>query len=115
MAGVEIVLATGTWSMADSMERCYEKSPNVVYREIAEERILVPIKKNTADMAAIYVLNETGARVWDLLDGDRTVADIRDVMAAEYEVEEEVLVEDLATILGQLEETGMVKVCDGSV
>ena len=95
--------------MSDSLDVCYERDPNVVYREIADERILVPIRKQVADMASIYVLNETGARIWDLMDGQRSLAEIRDVLVEEYEVEPEILQQDLLEIMGQLGEAGLVK------
>ena len=68
--------------MSDGLDVRYQRDSNVVYREIAEERILVPIRKQVADMACIYVLNETGARIWELMDGQRSLAEIRDAQWA---------------------------------
>lgn len=87
----------------------YEKDPDVVSREIAGEQILVPIKKKAADMAAIYVLNETGARIWDLVDGQRSLAEIRDHLVEEYDVEPEAAGADLEEMVGQLERMGMLR------
>lgn len=90
----------------------YQKDPNVVYREVAGERILVPIRKQTADMASIYVLNETGARIWDLIDGQRSLAEIQDILVQEYDVEPQVAADDLAELVEQLGEMGIVRVAD---
>ena len=87
----------------------YEKDPDVVSREIAGEQILVPITKKAADMAAIYVLNETGARIWDLVDGQRSLAEIRDHLVQEYDVEPDAAGADLVEMVGQLEEIGMLR------
>ncbi len=35
----------------------------------------------------VRVLNAVGARLWELADGERTVADLAQVVAAEYEVD----------------------------
>lgn len=91
------------------LEARYQKDPNVVSREIAGEQILVPIRKQAADMAAIYVLNETGAQIWRLVDGRRSLADIGDVLAQEYNVRPETVETDLLEIIGQLEELGMLR------
>lgn len=91
------------------LESRYQKDPNVVSREIAGEQILVPIRKQAADMAAIYVLNETGAQIWRLVDGRRSLADIGDVLAQEYNVRPETVETDLLEIIGQLEELGMLR------
>ena len=53
----------------DYLERRYAKDPNMVFRDIEGEMILVPIRRRTADLESIYTLNETGARIWELLDG----------------------------------------------
>lgn len=95
--------------MTDSSTARFERDPNVVTREIAGERILVPIRKQAADMAAIYVLNETGARIWNLLDGQRSLADIEEILVEEYSVESDVVRADIGEIVDQLRELGMLR------
>jgi len=87
----------------------YEKDPNVVSREIAGERILVPIHTRAADIASIYVLNETGARIWDLLDGQHSISDIEEILVNEYEVPKESVGADIAEIVERLEDLGMLR------
>ena len=70
----------------DYLERRYAKDPNMVFRDIEGEMILVPIRRRTADLESIYTLNETGARIWELLDGQHTLREIRDTIVQEYEV-----------------------------
>ena len=87
----------------------YQRDPNVVSREIAGERILVPIRAQSADMAAIYVLNDTGARIWELLDGQRSVAEIQDILIREYDVADETVGVDITEMIEQLEGLGMLR------
>jgi hypothetical protein len=101
--------------MSDSLAVRYERDPNVVTREIAGERILVPIRKRTADMAAIYVLNETGARIWNLLDGQRSLADIAEILEQEYSVESDKVQTDIVEIVEQLRELGMLRTAKHAV
>lgn len=95
--------------MSDRLDLLYERDPNVVYREIAGEAILVPIRKNVADTACVYMLNETSARIWDLLDGTHSLADIRDALVAEYDVAAERATADLLSVIGDLEEARLLK------
>ena len=95
--------------MTDSPSVRYERDPNVVTREIAGERILVPIRKQAADMAAIYVLNETGARIWNLLDGQRSLADIGEILVREYSVDSHTVLADIVEIIDQLRDLGMLR------
>jgi len=78
------------------MEARYEKEPSFVYRKIADEAILVPIRRRTADLASVFVLNETAAFIWNLMDGSRTVGEIRDAVVREFDVAEEQAEADLA-------------------
>ena len=94
--------------MPDLDER-YQKSDDIVSRDIAGETILVPIRSNVGDLESIYTLNETAARVWALLDGAKTVAEVRDVIVAEYEVEAGEAEQDVLELLAQLESFGGVE------
>ncbi|MGE4357881.1 MAG: PqqD family protein [Candidatus Omnitrophota bacterium] len=90
--------------------RVYKKNPNFVARKIADEIILVPIKKEAADFEAIYNLNnEVSVRIWELIDGKRTLAEIRKKILDEFEVEPEKLVEDLKEFIADLREVGAIQ------
>ncbi len=101
--------------MTQSLDVRYEKDPNVVSREIAGEQILVPVRKKFADMAAIYVLNEVGARIWELVDGQRSLASISECLLQEFEVSSETAASDLVELVGELEELGMLRAVDHAV
>jgi hypothetical protein len=87
----------------------YEKDPSVVYREIAGEAILVPIRRNVADMQSIYTLDSVGADIWKLIDGERTLADIREALLDEYDVEGDALSQDLDEFIEQLVSVGAIR------
>ena len=94
-----------------SLETRYEKDPSIVYREIADEAVLVPIRRNVADMAKIYSLDEVAADIWHLIDGQRTLGDVRDALLAEYDVAPEVLEADLGDFVQKLLSIGALKAC----
>ena len=85
------------------LTRCYHKSSSMVARRVADEVILVPIRQNVGDLQSIYTLNEVGARIWEFLDNEGTVADMVSAVAREYEVEQPKAEADLADFLAQLE------------
>jgi hypothetical protein len=86
----------------------YARDPDFVFRRIAEEIILVPIRRNMGDLESIYSLNETAARVWELLDGRRTLGEIVDALVQEFEVASATAETDLRALLGQLAEAGAI-------
>ncbi len=80
----------------------YAKNPDYVQRDVAGECILVPIRRNLTDANSIYVLNETGAALWNRIDGKRSVRTIAEEFSQEYDVTEEQLRRDVATLLADL-------------
>lgn len=69
------------------MDAVFQHDPNIVSRQVAGEMILVPIKNNIGDMESIYTLNPTAARIWELIDGRRTIAEIYQQILLEFEVD----------------------------
>jgi hypothetical protein len=60
-------------------------SLSVVSKRIKGEYLLIPLTKNIADMDSLYKLNETGAFIWDAIDGNRTISDITLMVTEEFE------------------------------
>ena len=98
-------------SKDESLRVIYAHDPAMISRVIAGEMILVPIRKNVGDMESIYTLNETGARVWELLDGQRSLAEVHEEMITEFDVEPLQARQDLLELIQALLEQGaLVKV-----
>ena len=58
-------------------------------------------------------MNEIAAFYWRLLDGPRTVGELLDCLAAEYEVTDRKRAEaDLCSLLEKWESSGFVELCD---
>ena len=86
------------------LDKVYSKSDSIVFRKIADEVILVPIRQNVGDLESIYTLNETGARIWELIDGKIKVGEIKEKLIEEFEVTPEEVEKDIVEHLMQLEE-----------
>src|SRR4030042_1868981 len=66
------------------LQQRFRKDPDFVYRRIAQECLVVPIRHQVGDLNYIYVLNPVADRIWELLDGQNTVQEIRDRLLAEF-------------------------------
>ncbi len=86
-----------------SFDQVYCKDPSIVARQIAGEMILVPIRQNVGDLESIYLLNETALFAWQQLDGTHTLAEIRDQVIQEFEVDETQAGQDLLELIADLE------------
>jgi len=62
-------------------------SPSIVTRKTGNEYVLVPITNNIADMHSVYTLNETGAFIWEQINGKRSVKEIITLLTAEYDID----------------------------
>ncbi len=80
----------------------YIKHPDYVQRDVAGECILVPIRRTLAEANSIYVLNETGAALWNRIDGRRMAQDIVTDFCGEYEVDPDQLAKDFTSLLDDL-------------
>ena len=57
-----------------------------------------------ADSGNVNVLNPVGTRIWELADGSRSVRQIADAIAAEYEVTPEGALQDVTEFVQKLVE-----------
>lgn len=73
------------------------RSPHVVARRLGAEQVVL----NT-QTEAFFTLNAVGARVWDLVDGQRSVAAIVRALLLTYDVAEATLAADVAALLEDL-------------
>ena len=62
------------------------QSTSVVTRKTGNEYVLVPITNNIADMNSVYTLNETGALIWEQIDGKRSVEELITKLTNEYDI-----------------------------
>jgi hypothetical protein len=85
------------------------KSGQYVTRQIAGETILVPIRAEAAQLDSVYVFNEVGARIWQLVEEGRDEDAIVASLADEFEVTPERAREDLAAFLRTLHEAGLAE------
>lgn len=91
------------------LDKLFARDPSMVFRRIADECILVPIRSNVGDVESIYTLNELGVEIWELIDGKRPVKEIRDTIVEQFEVSEKKAEEDLLVLLQQLDEIGAIR------
>jgi len=82
-----------------------KKSPDMVSRQIDDQAMLIPIYRTSEEANYIYTLNKVALKIWDLIDGKRTLKDIRKVILKNFDTTEEeadkklqVLLEDLRKI-----------------
>lgn len=77
-------------------------SPNIVTRKTGSEYVLVPVANNIADMNSVYTLNESGAFIWELIDGKRNVEEIINTLTEEYDIDHESAEKDVFSFINDM-------------
>ena len=78
------------------------RSPSVVTRKTGNEYVLVPVTNNIADMNSVYTLNETGAFIWEQIDGKRNIEDIIGLVIQEYDIDVKTASRDVLEFVGSM-------------
>jgi methyltransferase-like protein len=92
-----------------SLNSVVSQSSSIVTRKTGKEYVLVPIANNIADMNSVYTLNETGAFIWEQIDGKKSVKDLIDALIAEYEIDKETATRDIFSFIEDLNKYLIIK------
>jgi hypothetical protein len=87
----------------------YQRSESLVTRDLAGEKIIVPVRCKVGDLSGIYTLNSVANDIWSLLDGKRTVGEIVRLLEQDYDVDSSTLISDVSRLLDELSSEGLVK------
>ena len=91
------------------MDVIYSRNPDIIFRKIADEFILVPVRQKAVDLKSVYTLNDSAACIWELIDGKKSALLIKERLSEEFEVEASQAQSDVCYILSQLEALGLIQ------
>lgn len=94
--------------MSVQLADVFRQADNIVTRKVMDETLLVPISGELASMDNLYTLNETGAFIWQALDGTRPLAEIGRMLERQYDAPAEVLAADMLEIAAGLADAGLI-------
>lgn len=87
----------------------FRPSTDAVTKPLGGEVVLVQLRRNR-----IYTLNQTGARLWELLEQGHDLQRAREQMLLEFEVGEEQLREEIRALVDELVKAGLLERDAGS-
>lgn len=85
------------------------RSANVVSRVVADEAIVVPIRRGAADLDSIYTFNESGTKLWGVIEAGGSVAELTIFLQTEYGLTAERASGDAEAFLTELAGEGLVE------
>ncbi|MBI5189850.1 MAG: PqqD family protein [Nitrospirae bacterium] len=91
--------------MSEHIEIMPRANPSLLSRREGDSLVLF-----NEDSGDPFILNGTGARIFELADGRRGIGEIAVMLAAEYDAPEEVLADDCAEFISMLIQKGLLEV-----
>jgi Coenzyme PQQ synthesis protein D (PqqD) len=85
------------------------RSSNVVSRVVADEAIVVPIRRGAADLDSIYTFNEAGTKLWSLIEKGLDPAGLISHLQSQYGLSTEQATLDAQSFLRELYDEGLVE------
>ncbi|MEZ5071062.1 MAG: PqqD family protein [Bacteroidales bacterium] len=70
--------------MSDS-SAIYRKKGTYVIRQMQEDFLVIPLNEGTVEMDSAYLMNETGAFIFECIDGSRTVEDLARLVSESFD------------------------------
>jgi len=93
----------------NNLTKCFLKESDFATRSILGETIIVPIKGGVGDLNSIYVLNELGTQIWELIDGKSSIHRMIEEICKAYDVGPKEAEKDAIEFLNSLEVSGLIR------
>jgi coenzyme PQQ synthesis protein D (PqqD) len=87
----------------DALRRRPVRAATVIAHDLGEELVLLDTRDEQ-----YYSLDEVGAFIWQLMDGQRSIADLAAAVAAEYEAPKPTIQQDTLEIVEHLATEGLI-------
>ena len=85
------------------MSACWRRDAELPFQKLDEETIVLDPRRRE-----VHLLNETAARIWELLASPRSLDDLAAVLGTEYDVDEAELREEVAGCVEGLTSKGLL-------
>lgn len=86
----------------------YKKKESLI-KQVENEFLLIPLNQDTVDLDTAFVLSETGAFIFEQIDGNNSVSDIIKLVYESFDVSKEKAREDVVDFFGQIKEQFLVQ------
>lgn len=86
----------------------FVRSDSVVSRVIAEETLIVPIRRGVGDLGSIYSLNPVASSIWSALSEPLTKDEIILRVQEEFDAQPETVSPDVDAFLAEMTTAGLV-------
>ncbi|HVB87214.1 MAG TPA: PqqD family protein [Candidatus Dormibacteraeota bacterium] len=87
----------------------FRKSGNVVSRVVANEAIVVPIRRGAADLDSIFTFNEAGTALWAIVEANGSSWQMSEFLEREYGLSATQAAADTQVFIENLAAAGLIE------
>lgn len=98
------------YSVINEGMRSMKIEKEFVLREVADEYVIIPTGKTVLEFNDLITTNEIGAAIWKMLGTEITFEALVKSILDEYDVEEQVVREDVSEFLYRLADKGILTI-----
>ena len=81
----------------------WQKNPALAWREIDDETVII-----SPQDSVMHELNNTGSFLWKNIDGEKSAAELAELLAANYEVTPDIALSDTQALLEEMSSRKLV-------
>jgi len=93
----------------ENSQKYYQKNSFVASKMIHDLTFLMPVHDDVLDLDNVYILDGIAVRIWELIDGKRSLEAIKRIIVKEYKVEPREVEEDLTYLIRELEKKNCIR------
>lgn len=91
------------------LQKHYMRNPSLLSRVFEDEVVLLPICKDTVKPERILIISGAGVRIWQLIDGQRSIKEVEREVVKQFKVDSQKAGEDLIMFLKELKKRRCIK------
>lgn len=80
-----------------------------VMRDVAGSKVVLPIGERQEEINGIITFNDTGAEIFNMLNGTYTVEEIIEKLAKDYETSYDVVKADVMNLIEKMRSQGLIE------
>lgn len=82
-------------------------SKNFILKKVCDEAMIIPLVDGGMDMSKVFNINEIGVIIYEGLENNKTILEIKNKIISEYDIDEETVLNDINDFIESLKQKGI--------
>lgn len=82
-------------------------SKNFILKKVCDEAMIIPLVDGGMDMSKVFNINEIGVIIYEGLENNKTIEQIKNDIISEYDIDEKTVLNDINDFIAELKQKGI--------